>query len=106
MSYFNKMRYLFLKQGLFLLSDILVGFEIQKLSWCYLVRRALKLNINEFIMLISRVPKGKRENVLRISFNKPNDPNKKQIGPKVDIIPIPLEIVIAGNEKFNLNFSS
>jgi hypothetical protein len=51
-------------------------------------------------MLISRIPKGKRENILRISFNKPNDPNKKQIGPKVDIIPIPLEIVIAGKLQF------
>jgi DNA polymerase zeta len=85
--------------------DIFVGFEIQKLSWCYLVRRALKLEINEFIMMISRIPKGKRESVLRISFNKPNDPNKKQSGPKVDILPIPLELVIAGKLTLEYTYS-
>lgn len=38
--------------------DILIGFEIQKLSWCYLVRRAYVLKIEDFLAKISRVPKG------------------------------------------------
>ena len=39
--------------------DILIGFELQKLSWCYLVRRAYSLKIDDFLSKISRVPKGK-----------------------------------------------
>jgi len=46
--------------------DILIGFELQKLSWCYLVRRAYSLKIDDFLSKISRVPKGK---ILLISPN-------------------------------------
>ncbi len=55
--------------------DILVGFEIQKLSWCYLCRRAMTLNLNEFCNQISRLPKRKRESVMRIVLDRKKNVN-------------------------------
>ena len=79
--------------------DILLGFEIQKMSWCYLVRRAIALNLNDFFPKLSRLPKNKRESVMRISLVKPNTkPNK----PTVEIAPVPHELVIAGRVVLNL----
>jgi DNA polymerase elongation subunit (family B) len=79
--------------------DILLGFEIQKLSWCYLVRRAIALNVSDFFPRLSRLPKSKRESVMRISLAKPSaKPNK----PTVEIASVPHELVIAGRVVLNL----
>lgn len=50
--------------------DILVGFEIQKSSWSFLVRRALRLKIVDYCSDLSRLPKQKRESFLRIFQSK------------------------------------
>lgn len=107
---FKSIRYVYKEEELFELfiksvhhydPDILVGFEIQKLSWCYLCRRAMKLNMNEFCNQISRLPKRKRESVMRINVDrKQNNPNAKQKG--IDIIPIPQDLAIAGRVVLNL----
>jgi DNA polymerase zeta len=46
--------------------DILVGFELQKLSWGFLMRRAIRLKIQDYCCQLSRLPKHKRESFMRI----------------------------------------
>ncbi len=74
--------------------DILIGFEMQKLSWSYLIRRAIRLNIKDFHIRISRIPNGKRESSVRINLNRRPT--------HLEIIPVPHEIVIAGRVMLNL----
>jgi DNA polymerase zeta len=98
---------MFLKAIRFHDPDILIGFEIQKLSWCFLVLRANFLNLNEFCNQISRLPKQKRESVLRINLNrkKPsNSTNSNNNKPTVynDTIALPQDLVIAGRVVLNL----
>ena len=82
--------------------DILVGFELQKLSWCYLCRRAMALNLNEFCNKISRLPKRKRESIMRINLDKKKNlnPNSKQTG--VNVVAVPQDLLIAGRVVLNL----
>lgn len=97
--------------------DILVGFEMQKLSWSYLLRRALRLKLNDYCSQISRLPKNKRESLLRINITKkPNQTtnadnktvattsanNKDNRNSTIEVAPIPLEVVIAGRVILNL----
>ena len=62
-----------LKSVRFYDPDILVGFEIQKLSWSFLIRRAVRLKMPDYCSYLSRLPKQKRESFMRIiSQNKPS----------------------------------
>ena len=76
--------------------DVVVGFEIQKLSWSYLVRRAIKLKVNEFISQISRLPKAKRESLLRLGISKKGE------GKADPVLCVPQDLVIAGRVVLNL----
>lgn len=66
----------FIKAVQFYDPDILVGYEIQKHSWGYLIKRAMKLNIADFCLKLSRLPKSKRDSMLRLSL--PKDARNKQ----------------------------
>lgn len=46
--------------------DILAGFEIQKLSWSFLIRRAVRLKMADYCSQLSRLPKHKRESFMRV----------------------------------------
>jgi DNA polymerase elongation subunit (family B) len=81
--------------------DILIGFELQKLSWCFLIRRAMRLNVNEFCMQISRLPKSKRDSQVRVNMPKERKGNQKG-APAVEISPVPHELCIAGRVVLNL----
>ena len=74
--------------------DIILGFEIQKTSWCYLVKRAIKLGINDICKLLSRLPKSNRDSVLR-SANK----SKKTTA---DELILPQDVQIGGRIVLNL----
>lgn len=85
--------------------DILVGFELQKMSWCYLCRRAMTLNLSEFCNLISRLPSRKRESIMRINIDKKKvmsgpSGSGKQTGQ--EFVAIPQDLVIAGRVVLNL----
>ena len=74
--------------------DILVGFEIQKTSWCYFVKRAIKLGINDICKLLSRLPKSNRDSVLRIAGK-----TKKSAA---DELVLPQDLQIGGRVVLNL----
>jgi DNA polymerase zeta len=83
--------------------DVLIGYELQKLSWCFLIRRAMKLNVTEFCMNISRLPKSKRDSQVRVNMpkeRKGHHPNKATLA--VDVTPVPHELCIAGRVVLNL----
>lgn len=83
--------------------DIIVGFEIQKLSWCFLARRAIKLKILDFCSKISRLPKFKRESLMRINLSKKTMSSTSKTGEvSSEVIPIPHELIIAGRVVLNL----
>lgn len=99
-SYFKTIEYVYKEEDLFYLlikeiqhhdPDILVGYEIQKSSWCFLAQRAEKLGIKDFCALISRLPKCKEESRCLIS-------NKS----KQDDFLVPQDIRIAGRLVLNL----
>jgi DNA polymerase elongation subunit (family B) len=91
----------FMKAIHFYDPDILVGFELQKLSWCFLIRRAMRLNVTEFCIQISRLPKSKRDSQVRVNMPKERKGNQKG-APTVDIYPVPHELCIAGRVVLNL----
>lgn len=106
---FKSIKYVYKEEDLFNLvieairafdPDLLIGFEVQKLSWCYLAQRAVKLKLNEFCAQISRLPKMKRESLMRI--NKRPEQQQQQQQQKISILPVPQEIVIAGRVVLNL----
>jgi len=74
--------------------DIILGFEIQKTSWCYLVKRAIKLGINNICKLLSRLPQSNRDSVLRIAGK-----SKKS---KADELVLPQDLQIGGRVVLNL----
>jgi DNA polymerase elongation subunit (family B) len=74
--------------------DIILGFEIQKTSWCYLVKRAIKLGINDICKLLSRLPQSNRDSVLRIAGK-----SKKS---KADELVLPQDLQIGGRVVLNL----
>jgi DNA polymerase elongation subunit (family B) len=74
--------------------DILLGFEIQKTSWCFLIKRALKLGINDICKLLSRLPKSSRDSVLRVPGK-----NKKS---NEEPFMLPQDLQIAGRIVLNL----
>ena len=84
--------------------DILVGFEIQKLSWSFLIRRASRLSgggetasaADSFLAAISRLPKAKRDSQLRIP--KP----AIGTGAALTVAPVPHELIVAGRVVLNL----
>ncbi len=90
----------------------LIGFEVQKLSWCFLCRRAVHLKLNDFCSQISRLPKLKRESLMRINLNrKPSadahaqhqhQQQQQQQQTGIQIMPVPQELVIAGRIVLNL----
>ncbi|RMZ94920.1 DNA polymerase zeta catalytic subunit, partial [Brachionus plicatilis] len=83
--------------------DILVGFEIQKLSWCYVARRAIKLKILDFCSKISRLPKFKRESLMRINLaKKPSATTSRLVESNSEVMPVPHELIIAGRVVLNL----
>jgi len=78
--------------------DIFIGYELQKLSWCFLCRRAVRLGLNDFCSQISRLPKMKRESFMRINNRKQQ---QQQQQPQLPA-PIPQELIIAGRVILNL----
>jgi DNA polymerase zeta len=97
--------------------DILVGFEIQKQSWCYLVKRAIRLDLFDFYIQISRLPKSNRDSCIRLAkrliWTINNNDNKglskeqkekeiKELQAKQILSSTPIELVCGGRAVFNL----
>ena len=74
--------------------DIILGFEIQKTSWCFLVKRAINLGIENICTLISRLPKSNRDSILRIAGK-----SKKSAA---DELVLPQDLQIGGRIVLNL----
>lgn len=80
--------------------DILVGFEIQKLSWCHVARRAIRLKILDFCSKISRLPKFKRESFMRINMAKKSATTSRLVESSSEAMSVPHELIIAGRVLF------
>ncbi len=91
----------FIKAIHFYNPDILVGYEIQKLSWCFLIKRAMRLNINEFCLKLSRLPKSKRDSGLKINVPKKAGPGGKPVQ-DAELNAVPYDIAIGGRVVLNL----
>jgi DNA polymerase elongation subunit (family B) len=49
--------------------DLLVGFEIQKQSWSYLVQRAVHIGLSDFCARLSRSPSSAKESYVRYAYH-------------------------------------